>query len=46
MIKNIVLAKIFFQFLSKNKDTIFIFTKNFIEQSIHHFSLLPSAILN
>ena len=30
----------FIWFLSKNKDTVFIFTKNFIEQHSHHFAPL------
>ena len=42
-IVNTGLAKKFLQFLSKNK-MFFIFTKNFIEQCIHHFVSLPSAI--
>jgi len=34
------LSKKFLWFLSKNKDTVFIFTKNFIKQHSHHFAPL------
>ena len=33
-----------FRFKVKIKDTLFIFTKKFIEQHIHHFVPLPSAM--
>ena len=36
--------KISFVFKVKIKDIFFIFIKNFIEQCIHHFVLLPSVI--
>lgn len=38
------LAKKFLLFLSKIKNTFFIFIKNFIEQHIHHFAPLLTAI--
>ena len=38
------LVRKFLWFLSKNKNHVFIFTENFIEQHICHFVPLPSAI--
>ena len=38
------LAKNSFGFLVNIKDILFIYTKKFTEQHIHHFILLPSAI--
>lgn len=43
-ILNIGLDKNSFGFKVKIKDTFFIFTKNFIEQHIHYFVPLSSAI--
>ena len=37
-------ARKFFVFQVKIKDTFFIFTKNLMEQRIHHFVPLPSVI--